>query len=130
MLSQIAQLTGALLLIIGTSFCILGVYGLLRLGDLYNRLHAAGMVITLGATSIMLSLLFIGPPQAGIKALATALFFLFTGPLITHVLARTAHLRGVAMEKESARDDLVEDRQKQQSPAETPPISNPTGPKA
>jgi multicomponent Na+:H+ antiporter subunit G len=84
----------ALLMILGVTFCVLGIYGLFRLDDLYNRLHAAGLIVTLGASSIMLALLLIGPPKAGIKGMTTALFLLFTGPLVTHVLARTAYAKG------------------------------------
>jgi multicomponent Na+:H+ antiporter subunit G len=109
MLAMLAELGGAFLLILGTSFCVLGVYGLLTLRDFYNRLHAAGMVITLGALGIMLSLLLIGPVQIGWKGIATAIFLLLTGPLVSHVLARTAHHQGVRIEDDNARDDLAED---------------------
>jgi multicomponent Na+:H+ antiporter subunit G len=91
----------ALLMILGVTFCVLGIYGLFRLDDLYNRLHAAGLIVTLGASSIMLALLLIGPPQAGIKGMATALFLLFTGPLVTHVLARTAYAKGARVGQDS-----------------------------
>jgi multicomponent Na+:H+ antiporter subunit G len=119
MVATIAMAGGMLLLLVGTCFCALGTYGLLRMGDLYSRLHAASMVITLGATGIMLSLLLIGPPQAGIKGIATAVFFLFTGPLITHVLARTAHIRGIGTD-EKMRDDLEEDQQRRHMQSQSP----------
>jgi multisubunit Na+/H+ antiporter MnhG subunit len=34
---------------------------------------------------------------------------LLTGPLVSHVLARTAHQQGVRIQGEAARDDLAED---------------------
>jgi multicomponent Na+:H+ antiporter subunit G len=96
-----------LLLIGGTFFCIFGVYGLMRYPDIYNRLHSAGMVVSLGALGIMSSLLFIGPERAGLKGMATALFLLLTGPLVTHILARTAHRKGISPGA-AVRDDLAD----------------------
>jgi multicomponent Na+:H+ antiporter subunit G len=107
--ATLAEAGGIFLLLLGTSFCVLGVYGLLTLRDFYNRLHAAGMVITLGALGIMLSLFFTGSTQIGWKGLATGIFLLLTGPLVSHVLARTAHQQGVRIQGEAARDDLAKD---------------------
>lgn len=110
MLTLLADIVGGFLLISGTVFCILGVYGLLRLPDTYNRLHAAGNVLTFGAGGVLLSLLFLAPSKAGLKGLATATFILFTAPVVTHVLARIAYRLGVPLAPETTRDDLAEDR--------------------
>ncbi|CAN5716120.1 monovalent cation/H(+) antiporter subunit G [soil metagenome] len=104
-----ANLIGGALLVMGTLFCVLGVYGILRLPDLYNRIHAAGMVITLGAGGILLSLLFLGEPRAGLRGLVTAMFLSLTSPMVTHVVARTAYRRGVPLSVHTVRDDLAED---------------------
>ena len=88
----VLPLAGAALLITGTLFCVLGVYGLVRLPDIYTRLHATGAVITLGAGAVFLSLLFIGPTNSGLKGLATTAFLLLTAPMVTHTIAR-AHYR-------------------------------------
>jgi multicomponent Na+:H+ antiporter subunit G len=101
---MLIEAIAALLLILGVTFCVLGIYGIFRLDDLYNRLHAAGLIVTLGASSIMLALLLIGPPKAGIKGMATAFFLLITGPLVTHVLARTAHIKGARIGQDSAEE--------------------------
>ncbi len=113
MLVLLGEIGGVFFLVLGTAFCALGIYGLLRLGDLYNRLHAAGMVVTLGAMGIMVALLLLGPPRAGVKGIATAIFLFLSGPLVTHVLARTAHSQGIRMENASARDDLAGDQHNQ-----------------
>lgn len=104
------DLIGAVFLLVGTVFCVLGVYGLLCLPDLYNRLHAGGKVATFGAGGVLLSLLFLAPSQAGIKGMATAIFLLLTAPLVTHILARAAHRLHVPLADVSERDDLAEDR--------------------
>jgi multicomponent Na+:H+ antiporter subunit G len=108
-LAVLAELVGAILLISGTVFCALGVYGMVRLPDLYNRLHAAGKVTTFGAGGVLLSLLLLAPPRAGLKGLAAAVFVLLTAPVVTHVLARAAYRLGVPLAPESVRDELAED---------------------
>ena len=107
MASVAAQLLGALLLLAGTACCALGVWGVLRCSDTYLRIQAAGMVITAGAGGVLLSIPFLAPVEAGLKALATAVFLLLTAPLVTHVLARTAYRRRVPLAPESVRDDLA-----------------------
>ncbi len=87
-MTPVLSLLGAALLITGTLFCVLGVYGLVRLSDIYTRLHATGAVITVGAGSVFLSLLFIGPTSSGLKGLATTAFLLLTAPMVTHTVAR------------------------------------------
>lgn len=109
MIQAIKELAGGVLLVSGTLFCVLGVYGMLRLPDTYNRIHAAGKVMTFGAGAVLLSLLFLTPGRAGIKATATALFLLFTAPVVSHVLARAAYRQGVPLASEPVRDDLAED---------------------
>jgi multicomponent Na+:H+ antiporter subunit G len=105
----VTEVVGYGLLILGTAFCALGVFGVIRLPDVYSRIHAAGLVITMGAGAIFLSLLFLAPTQAGLKALATAAFLLLTAPMVTHVLSRSAHRLGIPLASESVRDDLTED---------------------
>lgn len=108
-MSLLVELIGVAFLVSGTLFCVLGVYGMVRLPDIYNRLHAAGKVMTFGAGGVMLSVLFLAPPRAGLKGLATAAFLLLTAPMVTHVLARAAYRLGVPLAPETVRDDLAED---------------------
>jgi multicomponent Na+:H+ antiporter subunit G len=107
MLDEAIRIVGLTLLGAGTFFCVLGVYGVMRLPDLYNRLHAAGMVMTMGAGCVFLSLLFVGAPQAGLKGVVTAAFLALTAPMVTHVLARTAYHQGVPLAEETLRDELA-----------------------
>src|SRR5687768_14906123 len=84
-------------LLAGSAFCVIGAIGLIRMPDLYTRMHAASVTDTLGAGLILLGLVL----QAGFtlvaaKLLIVALLILFTTPTATHALARAAFLRGVA----------------------------------
>jgi len=78
-------------IIAGLFFVLVGTLGVLRMPDVYCRLHAAGMTDTMGA-----GFLFVGMSiQAGWSLLAVRLllvygFLLFTSPIGTHALARAA----------------------------------------
>lgn len=125
-IALVRDVAGVALLVTGTFFCVLGVYGMMRLPDIYNRLHATGATITLGAGSVLLSLLLLGPPGAGMKGLATAAFLLLTAPLVTHVLARAAYHLGEPLAAVSIRDDLRADRMDDREgdrPMRSPPAS-------
>ena len=75
----------------GGFFAVTGGIGVLRLPDVFTRLHASGMTDTMGAGLILTGLIF----QAGLSLitvkLVLVLFFLwFTSPIATHAVARAA----------------------------------------
>jgi multicomponent Na+:H+ antiporter subunit G len=78
-------------ILIGLFFILTGTLGVLRMPDIYTRLHAAGMTDTMGAAFMILGMCF----QAGMHLLTLRLllvyvFLLFTSPIATHALARAA----------------------------------------
>lgn len=80
----------------GGLFCMVGALGLVRMPDLYTRMHAASVTDTLGAGLILAGLVL----QAGLtlvsaKLLIIGLLIFFTSPTATHALARAAFVRGV-----------------------------------
>jgi len=88
-----------LLITTGCVFIVAGGIGLLRMPDLYTRLHAASVTDTGGAIFIVLGLLLqalfvFDNPMAGIKVVLVLFFTLFTSPTASHALAKTALLSG------------------------------------
>jgi len=84
------------LILAGSFFTVTGMIGLLRMPDLFTRLHAASVTDTLGAGLLCLGLML----QAGLTIVAAKLLFIlallfFTGPAITHALAQAALHAGV-----------------------------------
>jgi multicomponent Na+:H+ antiporter subunit G len=80
----------------GLFFMIVGTIGILRLPDVFTRLHAAGMTDTMGAGLLILGMGL----QAGFGLVLVRLgfvyaFLLFTSPIATHALARAALSAGV-----------------------------------
>lgn len=88
-----------LLIITGCIFVVSGAVGLIRMPDLYTRLHAASLTDTGGAIFISLALLLqaifvLGNTMAAIKVVLILFFTLFTAPTASHALAKTALLCG------------------------------------
>lgn len=80
----------------GVFFIVTGAIGVVRMPDVYCRLHAAGMTDTMGAGLILLGMCF----QAGLTLITVRLlliwaFLLVTSPVATHALARAALSGGV-----------------------------------
>jgi multicomponent Na+:H+ antiporter subunit G len=111
MVDTLASAAGVVLLGTGTLFCVVGVLGLLRMPDFYNRVQAAGVVITLGAGCVLLSTLFLASPAAGLRGLVTAVFLSLTAPMVAHVLVRAAYRQEVPLSADTVCDELAEDEQ-------------------
>jgi multicomponent Na+:H+ antiporter subunit G len=83
-------------LISGGLFCVVGGIGMLRMPDLYTRLHASSVIESLGAGLILLGLML----QAGLSLITLKLLILLVllfiaSPTATHAIARVAMLRGL-----------------------------------
>jgi multicomponent Na+:H+ antiporter subunit G len=100
---------GFVLLTGGTLFCVVGVIGLLTMPDFYNRVHAAGVVMTLGAGGVLLSTIFLASPAAGLRGLVTAAFLSLTAPMVAHVLVRAAYRTDVPLTEGTSPDELADD---------------------
>ncbi|WP_406662220.1 monovalent cation/H(+) antiporter subunit G [Methanolobus sp. ZRKC3] len=91
---------------VGTVFVFLGMLGLLRLPDVYNRLHATTKIAILGAFGVMLGIVVkVGLNSMGIKAITVGLFLMLTSPIAAHMISRAAHRHGVGLCKESIVDE-------------------------
>lgn len=89
----------------GLFFMLVGTLGVLRLPDVYTRLHASGMTDTMGAGLLILGMLL--QTVQGIlhgettwwfvlvRLILIYLFLLFTSPIATHALARAGLAGGV-----------------------------------
>lgn len=77
---------------------LVGVVGLLRLPDLYTRMHAMGKCDTLGAGLMLIALmLLIGDITNITKLFLIGIMIATINPIITHLIAKTAYNRGTPM---------------------------------
>jgi multicomponent Na+:H+ antiporter subunit G len=84
------------LVAIGLFFLVVGTVGLVRLPDVYNRMHATSKATTLGAASIFLGgFAHFGPQGAGLVSLVGIVFLFLTAPTGAHMISRAAQRMGV-----------------------------------
>jgi multicomponent Na+:H+ antiporter subunit G len=85
----------------GLFFNLSAVVGILRLPDLYCRLHSSSKNTTLGSLLIVFGLALqqftMGENPAGIKVLLIGAFFLMVTPIGSHALARAAYKYGIPL---------------------------------
>jgi len=99
------EILGLIALWIGVGFSAVGILGLVRLPDIYTRLHASGKVSTVGVCSLLLGAALLMPSVA-LKVGALAAFAVITLPVSTHAIAAAAYRSGVPMLR-FIRDDLA-----------------------
>jgi multicomponent Na+:H+ antiporter subunit G len=90
-IETIIDLVSWVLILAGAFFIVVGAVGLLRMPDVYTRMHAASVTDTLGAGFLFAGLMV----QAGLSLVALKLGFIlvllfFIGPVATHALAQAA----------------------------------------
>lgn len=92
----LAEIASWVFIIAGCFFTLVGAVGVVRLPDVFSRMHGAGMIDTGGAGLILLGLMFQGGfTIVTVKLFLIILFILYTSPATTHALARAALGGGV-----------------------------------
>lgn len=80
----------------GAAFCLVGAIGVLRFPDVFCRMHAAGIMDTLGALLVLGGLMLLaGWSLAAAKLVFILAFLWMTSPTSTHALAKAAIHCGV-----------------------------------
>ena len=83
-------------IVCGVVALLIGSLGLLRLPDVYCRIHAVGMIDTAGASFIILGMIIHeGFTLVSVKLVLIGVFLFFTSPIATHAVAQVAHKSGV-----------------------------------
>jgi multicomponent Na+:H+ antiporter subunit G len=100
----LSQILGLIALLAGTLFSILGILGLLRLPDVYARLHATGKVSVYGTVLLLIAAILLTPVSLG-KGVVLIGFLLLSSPAVAHAIASAAYQAGIPM-KSAQRDDL------------------------
>jgi multicomponent K+:H+ antiporter subunit G len=83
----------SLLYVVGGAFALIGAIGLVRLPDIFMRLHGPTKASTLGIGAIVVAVLLhtnLVGDELSLKELAIPLFLFITAPLSAHVVAKAA----------------------------------------
>ncbi len=107
-----------LFLLSGSFFCLTGAVGLLRFPEFFSRIHAASLTDTLGASLILIGLMF----QAGWglalpKLILILIFSLLAGTTASHAMAKAALKSGLRPpDLQKAPDAVGEEEERQWKP--------------
>lgn len=92
MIADLATYLGCAFLLAGAAFALLGAIGVLRLPDLYTRMHAASKAGAVGGGMILLAVALISfDGSVALRAILGTGFLLLTTPVSAHLLARVHH---------------------------------------
>lgn len=103
------------LILLGSFFTLVGAVGMIRMPEIFTRMHAASVIDTLGVGLLIAGMML----QAGFSLVTLKLVFLLglfvvTGPVVTHALAQ-------ACLHENVQPKLAEDRRGRDRSDETKP---------
>jgi multicomponent Na+:H+ antiporter subunit G len=94
------------LVVVGVAVMSIGVYGLLRMPDVYTQLHASSKTVVFGVIAILAAAAIVADERtSAYRALLIAAFLLLTTPVAAHSVARAAHLRQESMTSPEAGDE-------------------------
>jgi len=95
-MEMIIDLVSWALFIVGSIFLLIGAIGMIRLPDMFSRMHGAGIIDTMGVGMMFSGMILqAGLTLVSVKILLIILFMMFTLPTTTHALARTAISAGL-----------------------------------
>lgn len=95
------------LMLVGALFTFVAALGVVRMPDLFMRMHANTKSATLGVGFIMLgAAVYFNDVTITTRAVAVVLFLLVTAPISSHLLARAAYFSGIPLWQKTLSDDL------------------------
>lgn len=107
MIADLARYAGAVLLLVGSLFGLIAALGVLRLPDLYTRMHAASKAGAVGGGMILLAVALVSFDGAiALRSLLGIAFLLITTPVAAHLLARAHYQAGGKLSSSTVSNDL------------------------
>lgn len=102
-----------LLIVFGCFFIFAGAVGIIRMPDLFCRLHSCTSIATFGILGIVLGTsiwtLINGNFAMGIKIILIGVFIILTYPVSGHAIAKGAYKSGVRPSRKMVCDDYGRD---------------------
>lgn len=96
MSAEILTWVGGILVVAGSILMAIGALGLVRMPDVFTRMHAASVIDTLGVSLVLIGLVFYaGWSLVSVKLIFLVLFITLTSPTATHAVARAAFHAGL-----------------------------------
>jgi multicomponent Na+:H+ antiporter subunit G len=93
------------LVLLGTLVMTIGVFGMLRMPDIYDRLHAASKGVFVGVIGIAAASLVTGQSEIIVRTVLISVLLLLTTPVGSHAIGRAAYVIREPMASPGAIDE-------------------------
>lgn len=93
------------MLLVSCAVMTLGIIGILRMPDVYTKLHGASKSVFLGVVLLCISSSVIATSEMNMRLIIIALLVVLTTPLASHVISRAAFIMHEQMETPGAVDE-------------------------
>jgi multicomponent Na+:H+ antiporter subunit G len=93
------------LIFLGLAIMTVGVYGVVRLPDVYTQLHAASKAAFLGVAALLAAAALDGDGAIVARAVLIVALLAVTTPVAAHVVGKAAHRRRVPMQTPGSVDE-------------------------
>ncbi|HVL90658.1 MAG TPA: monovalent cation/H(+) antiporter subunit G [Actinomycetota bacterium] len=100
------KVAASIFVLTGASLMVIAGVGLLRLPDVFSRMHAQTKAATLGLACILTGTALSLPGPAVAKVVLALVFQLITAPVAAHMIGRAAYRAGVTMWEGTLYDEL------------------------
>lgn len=103
------EIVTSFFIIVGALFMMFGSLGLLRMPDVFNRIHAVTKSSSMGVLCVLAaSVIYFSSqmPTFSLKQLGAMGFLFISNPVASVMIARAAYLGGAPMAPTTVRDDL------------------------
>lgn len=99
------EIISSVLIVLGLVVMTIGVYGMIRMPDIYTRLHAASKSAFLGVIGIAVANMLVSDQASITRLVLLSLFLVVTTPVASHVIGRGAYLHNERMNTPGALDE-------------------------
>lgn len=87
------QISSDVLVLLGLLALTIGVYGVIRMPDVYLKIHAASKAVLLGSLPILASAALSGDPDIAARAAMIVVLLVFTTPIAAHAITKAVATR-------------------------------------
>lgn len=98
-----------ILIIVGLAILTIGVYGVVRMPDVYTQLHAASKAGFIGIAALLASAALHGDGAIITRAVLITALLALTTPVAAHAIGRAAYHREEPMRTPGAIDDPADE---------------------
>jgi multicomponent Na+:H+ antiporter subunit G len=118
---MISEWIAGILLVLGAFFMLIASVGLVRLPDLYMRIHAATKAPSLGIFLMVIGIIvYFFNLWTSIEGVIVIVFVFITAPIGSHMISSVAHDMGVDKDKTTIVDEMEQDMNPEMEKKPTP----------